>query len=82
MSFQLVQFYVLPCTGNIVMLIHSGYSMKEATGSLLDMGGATMMSDASIRVLRTQYHRNGKAFPFSIIPIRFHSNVQVSLETN
>ncbi len=57
--------------------------MKEATGSLLEMGGATMMSDASIRVLRTQYHLNGEAFPFSIIPIRLlHGNLQVSLETN
>lgn len=44
------------------------YSMREATTSLLEMGGATLMYDTSIQVLRAEYHRQGKSFPFSVIP--------------
>ncbi len=58
------------CSHGTICCINRDYTIEVAASLVLKMGGSTIMSESSIRVLTTEYRRNGKSLPFSIIPIR------------
>ncbi len=61
---------VLYCDDPKLMPINRNYKMEDPPSLLLKMGGSTMTTSSTIRVLKTDYHKQGKSFPFTFIPIR------------